>query len=98
MYNPLRLNKYRLCGQMSVGYDRICPMTLNIYEIDYSVSPGGINVFEVYDETDQYITDFDNMVDAHNWCNAMKENYTVHLLSTYHREFEEDLYETPANT
>lgn len=75
---------------MSVVYARISPMTLDIYEIDYSVSPGGINSFEIYDETGQYITDFDNMVDAHNWCNAMEENYTVHLLSTYHREFEED--------
>jgi hypothetical protein len=72
-------------------------MTLEIYEIDYSVSPGGINMFEVYDEAGQYITDFTNMVDAHNWCNAMEENYTVHLLTTYHREFEEDnISDTPA--
>jgi hypothetical protein len=71
-------------------------MTLNIYEIDYSVSPNGINSFEIYDETGQYLTDFDNMTQAHNWCNAQAENYTVHLLSTYHREFEEDLFDTPA--
>ena len=71
-------------------------MTLDIYEVDYSVSPGGINSFEIYDETGQYLIDFDNMVDAHNWCNAQSEDYTVHLLTTYHRQFEEDLYDTPA--
>jgi len=73
-------------------------MTLNIYEIDYSVSPGGINSFEIYDESGQYLTDFDNMIQAHNWCNAQAENYTMHLLSTYHREFEEDYLDTPAQT
>jgi len=71
-------------------------MTLDIYEIDYSVSPGGINMFEVYDESGQYLMDFDNMVAAHNWCNAQAEDYTIHLLSTYHRQFEEDIYDTPA--
>jgi hypothetical protein len=72
-------------------------MTLDIYEIDYSVSPGGINSFEIYDESGAYITDFDNMIEAHNWCNAMEEDYTVHLISTYHRQFEEDNITTPAH-
>jgi len=55
-------------------------MTLDIYEIDYSVSPGGINMFEVYDESGQYIIDFPDMVAAHNWCNSQGEDYTFHLL------------------
>jgi hypothetical protein len=71
-------------------------MTLQIYEIDYSVSPGGINSFEIYNESGEFIIDFDNMTQAHNWCNNQSENYTVHLLTTYHREFEEDIFDTPA--
>jgi len=71
-------------------------MTLEIYEIDYSVSPNGRNVFEIYDESGQYITEFDNMIEAHKWCDAMEEDYTVHLLTTYHRQFEEDNISTPA--
>jgi len=72
-------------------------MTLTVYEIDYSVSPGGINSFEIYDESGQYITEFDHMIEVHKWCNAMEEDYTVHLLSTYHRQFEEDnISDTPA--
>jgi len=73
-------------------------MTLDIYEIDYSVSPFGINMWEIYDETGQYLMDFDNMIDAHNWCNSQGEDYTMHLLSTYHRQFEEDnISNTPAD-
>jgi hypothetical protein len=71
-------------------------MTLQIYEIDYSVSPGGINSFEIYDESGEFIIDFDSLIQAHNWCNSQAENYTVHLLSSYHREFDEDLLEAPA--
>jgi len=55
-------------------------MTLEIYEIDYSVSPGGVNMFEVYDESGEYIIDFDNMIQAHNWCVSMQEDYTFHLI------------------
>jgi len=69
---------------------------LNIYEIDYSVSPCGINSFEIYNEFGEYITEFDTLIQAHNWCNNLAENYTVHLLSTYHREFDEDYLDTPA--
>ena len=78
----------------TMGYN--IAMTLEIYEIDYSVSPGGINSFEIYDESGQYITEFDNMIEAHKWCDAMEEDYTVHLLTTYHRQFEEDNISTPA--
>ena len=54
-------------------------------------------MFEIYDESGQYLQEFDNMIDAHNWCNSMGEDYTMHLLSTYHRQFEEDnISNTPA--
>jgi len=37
------------------------------------------------------------MIEVHKWCNAMEEDYTVHLLTTYHRQFEEDNISTPAD-
>lgn len=63
---------------------------LKIYEIDYSVSPGGINSFEMYDESGEYLYDFDNISQAHKFAEALKEDYTVHTLAHYHKEFEED--------
>ena len=71
--------------------------TLRIYEIDYSVSPGGVNSFEVYNDLDNdydtggmplYTTD--SFIDACQFCYDNGCNFTVYTLAQYHREFEED--------
>jgi hypothetical protein len=50
---------------------------ITIYEVEYSVSPGGIDMFEMYDGA------YDNLVDAHRYCYANGYDYTVKLLSNY---------------
>lgn len=57
--------------------------TLNIYEIDYSVSPGGINQYEIYDEMNTYICAYDNLVDATRYCEGNGYDYLVKLLNHY---------------
>ena len=57
--------------------------TLDIYEIDYSVSPGGINTFEIYNEFGEYICDFEHMIDACSYAYKNGYEYTVHLLANY---------------
>jgi hypothetical protein len=71
--------------------------TLRIYEIDYSVSPGGINSFEVYNDLDN---DYDSpyplyetpsLIEACNWAYNQGCNFTVFTLAQ-----NEKLYNTPA--
>ena len=56
---------------------------LTIYEVDYSVSPGGINSFEIYDELGSLVGDFDNLVDATTHCSNNGYDYIVKLLTNY---------------
>ena len=67
--------------------------TLRIYEIDYSVSPGGINSFEVYNDLDN---DYDfssplyetpNLIDACNWAYNQGCNFTVFTLAQNELEY-----------
>jgi len=71
--------------------------TLRIYEIDYSVSPGGINQFEVYpdngssDDTVGYpLYETTSLADACLFAYNQGCNFTVYTLSQYHMEFEMD--------
>lgn len=77
--------------------------TLRIYEIDYSCSPGGINQFEVYNDLDNdydtqgnWLYSSTNLADACLFAYNEGCNFTVYTLSQYHKEFDMDLYDTPA--
>jgi hypothetical protein len=67
---------------------------LHIYEVDYSVSPGGINSFEVYDHSDDsYINSYPifesvSLTPAVEFCYNLGMNFTVHTLAQYHAEEE----------
>ena len=75
--------------------------TLRIYEIDYSVSPGGINSFEVYPDLNMHedgypLYETESIADACLFAYNQGCNFKVYTLSQYHKQFEEDLYDTPA--
>ena len=78
------INHFYECLTICFTMRQNIAMTLQIYEIDYSVSPGGINSFEIYDESGEFIIDFDHLIQAHNWCDAQGEDYTVHTLANYY--------------
>ena len=64
---------------------------LEILEVDYSVSPGGVNLFEVYDtESDFFdsppIYESENLTDAVKFCYDLGLNFTVRTLAQYERE------------
>jgi hypothetical protein len=67
--------------------------TLRIYEIDYSVSPGGINSFEVYDDlNNDYVSSYPlyetpNLIDACNWAYNQGCNFTVYTLAQNELEY-----------
>lgn len=78
---------------------------LRIYEIDYSVSPGGINSFEIYPDVDSSddtlgypLYETESIQDACKWAYDQGCNFTVYTLAQYHREFDMDLYDAPAST
>ena len=76
--------------------------TLRIYEIDYSVSPGGINSFEIYpdagnDEPIGYpLYETESLSDACMWAYNQGCNFVVYTLAQYHIQFDNDLFEAPA--
>jgi hypothetical protein len=57
---------------------------IDIYEVEYSVSPGGTDVFEAYNFKGEYIGEFPTLIDATRFCDNMDCKYTVHLLKDYH--------------
>ena len=67
---------------------------LRILEIDYSVSPGGVNMFEVY-PTDIIIDppyfESTDLMEAVNYCYNMGLDFEVKTLAQYYRneEYEE---------
>ena len=66
--------------------------TLRIYEIDYSVSPGGINSFEVYNDLDNHVCPYPlyetpNLIDACNWAYNQGCNFTVYTLAQNELEY-----------
>ena len=56
---------------------------ITIYEVEYSVSPGGIDMFEMYDELGSYVGAYENLIDAQRFCYTNGYDYTVKLLSNY---------------
>ena len=64
---------------------------LEIVEIDYSVSPGGINSFEVYDrqELDPVslpIYESEDLTDAVRFCYDLGEDFSVRTLAAWEKE------------
>lgn len=62
---------------------------LYIYEEDYSVSPNGVNSFEVYDRrniSDPPIFESDDLMKAAQFCYNLGQDFTVHTLSQYYAE------------
>lgn len=69
---------------------------LRIYEIDYSVSPGGVNEYEVYsmDEEDSFdppIFVSEHLVEALDFCQDLGVEYEVRTLAQYEKENENEL-------
>lgn len=69
---------------------------LRIYEIDYSVSPGGVNEYEVYsmDEEDLFdpqIFVSEHLVEALDFCQDLGVEYEVRTLAQYEKENENEL-------
>lgn len=60
---------------------------LAIYEIDYSVSPGGVNSFEVYDEltNDTPIFESESLEEACRFCYTKGYNFNVFTLAEWER-------------
>ena len=64
---------------------------LEIIEIDYSVSPGGINSFEVYDRQEIEpvslpIYESEDLTDAVRFCYDLGQDFTVRTLASWERE------------
>jgi hypothetical protein len=69
---------------------------LRIYEIDYSISPGGVNEYEVYsmDEEDLFdppIFVSEHLVEALDFCQDLGVEYEVRTLAQYEKENENEL-------
>ena len=64
--------------------------TLEIFEIDYSVSPGGVNSFEVYDPINYPdsppIYETEDLTEAVQYCYNLGQNFTVHTLAQWEQE------------
>ena len=64
---------------------------LEILEIDYSVSPGGINSFEVYDiqeiePVSLPIYEAEDLTSAVKYCYDLGQDFTVRTLAAYYKE------------
>ena len=66
------------------------PITnLVIYEVEYSVSPGGVDSFEVYDgrfPSDPPLYESEDLTSAVQFCYNLGRDFTVYTLSEYHKE------------
>ena len=70
------------------------PTKICIYEVDYSVSPGGTNAFEVYNSnfpSDPPIFTSDNLTDAVMFCYNLGKDFSVYTLSSYYEQVEENV-------
>lgn len=64
---------------------------LEILEIDYSVSPGGVNLFEVYDTQEKTpwsppIYESEDLTDAVRFCYNLGQDFTVRTFAQWERE------------
>lgn len=69
-------------------------MELEVIEVDYSVSPGGVNYFEVYDREDSgYIMSLpifesESLTDAVKFCYDLGQDFSVRTLAQYYSEMD----------
>ena len=64
---------------------------LEILEVEYSVSPGGIDSFEVYDTSDVELMspplyETEDLTQAVRFCYNLGQDFTVRTLAQWHRE------------
>ena len=64
---------------------------LEILEIDYSVSPGGTNYFEVYDTYEEIpmtppIYESEDLTQAVKFCYNLGQDFTVRTLAQWYKE------------
>jgi len=64
-------------------------MSLEILEIDYEVSPGGVNSFEVYDTNEVIpmsppIFESESLTEAVQFCYNLGQDFTVRTLANYY--------------
>lgn len=68
--------------------------TLEILEIEYSVSPGGVDSYEIYDKTDIPLScpiyETESLTDAVQYCYNLGQDFVVRTLAAWHRN--EDAY------
>jgi hypothetical protein len=62
--------------------------SLEILEVEYSCSPGGVDLFEVYDKTDIPLSvpifETESLTDAVLYCYNLGKDFTVKTLAEYH--------------
>jgi hypothetical protein len=67
--------------------------TLEILEVEYSCSPGGVDMFEVYEidklPSDISIYETESLTDAVQFCYNLGQDFIVRTSAAWHRE--EDL-------
>ena len=63
---------------------------LRVFEMNYSVSPGGVDAFEVhtdYEKGDEVIGSFDTLGDAVSFCYSKGTNFTIYTLEAWEKEY-----------
>jgi len=62
--------------------------SLEILEVEYSCSPGGVDLFEVYDKTDIPLSvpiyETESLTEAVQFCYNLGKDFTVKTLAEYH--------------
>lgn len=64
---------------------------LEILEVEYSVSPGGVDTYEVYDTFEEIpmtppIYETEDLTDAVKFCYNLGLDFTVRTLAQWHKE------------
>jgi len=62
---------------------------LRIYEVEYSVSPGGVNAFEVYDgrfPDSPPLYESEDLTQAVQFCYNLGRDFTVLTLAEYYKQ------------
>jgi hypothetical protein len=58
--------------------------TINIYEMDYSAHPNGVNAWDIYDDNGEWLAMRDTLVDAVTFAAGYGKTFTVHTLEAWH--------------
>lgn len=71
----------------SVGQDMINNPTIEILEVGYSCSPGGVDMFEVYDQESIFdsalLAEFKTLTEAVTFCYNLGKDFTVRTLAEW---------------